>query len=230
VIGLIQIFGGVLLLFRRTRLVGVFILIPVLLNIILLDICYEIEAGPLTLAITLFIGVMYFLLTEYDKLKTFFFTPTNKLPTIRFKSKAFKNLLRLAVVIVPMVVILTNKRLAPYVYKKTQLPTGRYEVKQLSMNDKNIDIRDCRDSVLTRVYIEHDIVFQYQDIDKRLFGEYKYDEQTKQIRATWHYPRNRNATLEATVTQHGRELIFDGMLGTSKIRVELLKTDPPKYP
>ena len=50
VIGFIQIFGGVLLLFRKTRLLGVFLLIPVLLNIILLDIFYEIEAGPLQLA------------------------------------------------------------------------------------------------------------------------------------------------------------------------------------
>jgi len=230
VIGFIQIIGSVLLLFSRTRLVGVFILIPVLLNIILLDFFYEIASGPLTLAIILFGGVMYFLLIEYDRLKAFFFNAKNELPTVQFKSQTFKNLLRLSVVIVPLIVILTNKRLAPYVYKKTQLPRGRYEVKQLSMNDKNIDVRDCRDSIVTMVYIEHDIVFQYHEVDKRLFGEYIYDDQTKQIKAVWHYPLNRNDTLKATVTKKGSELIFDGTMGTSKIRIELLKTDPPKYP
>ncbi len=230
VIGFIQIAGSVLLLFGRTRLVGVFILIPVLLNILLLDFFYEIESGPLALATILFIGVIYFLLVEYDRLKTFFFNAKNELPTIQFKSPAFKNLLRLSVVIVPLLVILTNKRLAPYVYNKTQLPKGRYEVKQLSINDKNIDVSDCRDSIVTRVYVEHDIVFQYHEVDKRLFGEYTYDDQTKQIKAVWHYPLNRNDTLKATVTKKENELIFDGTMGTSKIRMELLKTDPPKYP
>ena len=229
VIGFIQIIGSVLLLFSRTRLVGVFILIPVLLNIILIDFFYEIEPGPLAQALILFSGLMYFLLIEYDRLKTFFFNSKNELPTIQFKSYAFKNLLRVSVVIVPLIVILTNKRLAPYVYNRTQLPTGRYEVKQLSMNDKNIDVRDCRDSIVTMVYIEHDIVLQYHDVNKRLYGEYIYDDQTKQIKAVWHYPLNRNDTLKATVTKKENELILDGTMGTSKIRMELLKIDPPKY-
>lgn len=230
VIGCIQIFSGVLLLFRRTRLVAAFIAIPVLLNIILLDIFYEIEAGPLTLAVTLLMGVMYFLLIEYDRLKTFFFNSKNELPTVQLKSHAFKNLLRVLIVIVPMIIILTNKRLAPYVYSKTQLPKGRYEVKQLSMDDKIIDVKDCRDSVLTMVYIEHDIVFQYQDVSSRLFGQYNYDDQTKQIKAVWHYPPTKNDTLKATVTKKENELIFDGKMGVSKIHMELLKTDPQKNP
>jgi hypothetical protein len=93
-----------------------------------------------------------------------------------------------------------------------------------------MDVRDCRDSIVTMVYLEHDIVLQYHDVDKRLFGEYIYDDQTKQIKAVWHYPPNRNDTLKATVTKKENELIFDGTMGTSKIRMELLKTDPPKYP
>lgn len=230
VIGFIQIFGAVLLLFRRTRLVGVFIAIPVLLNIILLDIFYEIEPAPLTLAVTLLIGVMYFLLIEYDRLKTVFFKSKYELPTIQLKSLAVKNLLRILIVLVPMLVILTNKRLAPFVYNKTQLPAGRYEVKQLSMDDKIIDVKDCRDSVVTMVYIEHDIVFQYHDLDKRLIGQYIYDDPTKQIEAVWHYPRNRNDTLKATVTKKENGLTVDGTMGRHKIHMELMKTDPPKYP
>lgn len=230
VIGLIQIIGSVLLLFGKTRLVGVFILIPVLLNIILLDIFYEIEPGPLALAITLFSSVLYFLLIEYDRLKAFFFNSKDELPTIPFKNNTVKNLLRLSVVIVPLIIILTNKRLAPYVFSRTQLPRGRYEVKQLSMNDENFDVKDCRDSVVTRVYIEHDIVLQFHDVDKRLYGEYTYDDQTKQIKAIWHYPLNRNDTLNATVIKKENQLILDGTMGANKIRMELLKTDPPTYP
>ena len=230
VIGFIQILSGVSLLFRRTRLLGTFIAIPVLLNIILLDIFYEIEPGPTALAFTLLIGVMYFMLIEYERLKTFFFKAKNALPIIQLKSLAFKNILRILIVIVPMIVILTNKRLAPYVYVKTQLPTGRYEVKHLSIDDKIIDVKNCRDSVLTMVYIEHDIVFQSRDVDKRLFGQYNYDDQTKQIKAVWHYPHSMKDTLTATVTKKENELIFDGKMGARKIHMELLKTAPPKYP
>ncbi|MEJ0029990.1 MAG: hypothetical protein WDO15_06320 [Bacteroidota bacterium] len=103
-------------------------------------------------------------------------------------------------------------------------------MRQLSMNDKNIDVRDCRDSVVTMVYIEHDILLQYHDVGKRLYGEYIYDDQTKQIKATWHYPINRNDTLKATVTKRENELIFDGTMGITKIYMELVKADPPKYP
>ena len=83
---------------------------------------------------------------------------------------------------------------------------------------------------MTMVYLEHDIVLQYHDVDKRLFGQYKYDDLTKQIKTVWHYPRNRNDTLKATLTKKQNELIFDGTMGINKIHMELMKTDPPKYP
>src|SRR6186997_2874659 len=42
IIAALQIIGALLLLFHRTRLVGVFILLPVLANILLMDIFYQI--------------------------------------------------------------------------------------------------------------------------------------------------------------------------------------------
>ena len=44
IIAFAQIGGSVLLLFRKTALLGVCLLLPVLLNIILIDIFYEIFA------------------------------------------------------------------------------------------------------------------------------------------------------------------------------------------
>lgn len=50
-IGISQLVGGALLLFNRTKLLGVAILIPILANIILVDIVFEIPTGALFNAI-----------------------------------------------------------------------------------------------------------------------------------------------------------------------------------
>lgn len=46
-IGLSQIIGSILLLFNRTKLLGVIILLPVLLNIMVVDFCFEVSSGAL---------------------------------------------------------------------------------------------------------------------------------------------------------------------------------------
>jgi len=45
IIGSFQILGSFLLLFSRTRLLDVFVLLPVMLNIVLLNACYHMEWG-----------------------------------------------------------------------------------------------------------------------------------------------------------------------------------------
>lgn len=51
-IGLSQLIGGFMLLFERTKLIGVAALIPILLNIIVVDVCYAISPGALLSATT----------------------------------------------------------------------------------------------------------------------------------------------------------------------------------
>jgi len=230
VIAFSQIIGSFLLLFSRTRLLGVFILIPLLLNIVLIDIFYELEPGPLSQATLLFVGVLYFLLIEYDRLKKFFFFSKNDLPSIRLNSNAMKNMIRFSVIIIPLIIMLPNKKLKAYIFQTTPLPEGRYEVKQFSLDEKNFATEDCRDSVLTIVYLSHDILFQYGSTTKRLYGLYAYDDHTKHITAVWHFPPNRNDTLSATVTPDKDGLTIDGKMGAKKVRMTLVKTDPPKYP
>ena len=68
-----QIAGAMLLLFRRTRLVGVFVLLPVLANILLMDIFYQIGDSVVVHASIMMAGTLYFLFIEFDRLKEFFF-------------------------------------------------------------------------------------------------------------------------------------------------------------
>jgi hypothetical protein len=232
IIGVIQITGSFMLLFSRTRLFAVFILLPVMINIVLIDILYEIEPGPLAQAILLTCGILYFLFIEYDRLKAFFFSSKNDLPSIRMNSKLMKYVIRFSVVIIPLVIILTNKELAPFVYDRTPLPAGRYEVRQLSINQKDFGVNNGCDSVLSIVYLKHDVVFQFGDVRKRTFGLYTYDENTKQMKAVWHYPPSAaKDTLVATVIKKDKDvLLMDGRLGKNLIQMELVKTPAPKFP
>lgn len=50
-IGISQVIGGFLLLWQRTKLLGVAILIPILLNIIVVDDCFTIPSGAMWSAV-----------------------------------------------------------------------------------------------------------------------------------------------------------------------------------
>lgn len=80
IIGGLQIAGALLLLFRRTRLVGVFIPLPVLANILLMDIFYQIGNSVVVHASIMMAGVLYLLFIEFHRLKEFFFGAKDQLP------------------------------------------------------------------------------------------------------------------------------------------------------
>jgi hypothetical protein len=63
-IGISQILGGGLLLFNKTKIIGVFILIPIVLNIIVVDFFFEISAGAMSSAILYFFNVLLYSLLQ----------------------------------------------------------------------------------------------------------------------------------------------------------------------
>lgn len=60
-VGLSQIVGAVLLLFRQTKLFGIAILIPVLLNIVVFDVVFDVPVGALASA-SLYLSLLFFVL------------------------------------------------------------------------------------------------------------------------------------------------------------------------
>ena len=80
IIGGLEIVGAMLLLFRRTRLLGVFVLLPILANILLMDIFYDI--GAQVHAGIMMAGVLYFLFIEFNRIREFFFDVTDRLPAL----------------------------------------------------------------------------------------------------------------------------------------------------
>ena len=120
-----QIAGAMLLLFHRTRLAGVFVLLPVLANILLMDIFYQIGASVIVHASIMLLGALYFLFIEYNRLKEFFFATKNQLPSLQI-SRYFKIAIRLSIIYIPMLLIAMRKLHKDPQHKEKQ------EVKQKS--------------------------------------------------------------------------------------------------
>jgi hypothetical protein len=72
-IGLLQIIGSLFLVFPRTKLLGVFTLLPVMVNISLMGFFYHFYPGEQGHAIILVLGLLYILLEDYDRVLFFFF-------------------------------------------------------------------------------------------------------------------------------------------------------------
>jgi hypothetical protein len=94
IIGLLQIGGSVLLVFRRTYLLGTVILLPVMVNIMLIDIFYGIPFAATVNAVLFTLGLSFLLLLRWKELTAFFLRPTDNLPPLRIG--LFKPLIKLA--------------------------------------------------------------------------------------------------------------------------------------
>ena len=96
----------------------------------------------------------------------------NNFPSINFKSKPLKNIIRLSVLCIPLALIIA---FGPP-DKNPQL-TGKYEVTNLVINQKKIAVNSCQDSVLTIIYFDqgNDIVFEYNNQKRNCLNEINYN-------------------------------------------------------
>ena len=83
IIGLCQVGGSILLLFRRTTLLGTLILLPVMINIVLLNHFMGIPKGAYYNSIVYTGGLLYLLLLRWSEIKVILFKDTSTLPRIK---------------------------------------------------------------------------------------------------------------------------------------------------
>jgi len=220
IIGSLEILGSLMLVFRKTRLLGVIVLIPVMLNVFLLDFFYN-TGAPIYVAIEI-IALVYLLLIEKDRLVKFFLVDKSDLPQFNFKSAAWKNVARLSVVAIPLLLMAINK--FPQYYPDIN---GKYMVKNLVINNIQ-QPAPCADSVLTKVYIDkNDFVLEYNGYSRRFIGSYKYNEATKQITVTWRYPQKQHDTLYAEILpgNGADKKILNGHMGKETFKIDMQRVD-----
>ena len=219
IIAALQIGGAMLLLFHRTRLVGVFILLPILANILLMNIFYQIGSSVVIHTSIMMAGILYFLVVEFKRLKEFFFAATNRLPNLPF-SKYVKWIIRLSIIYIPLLLMAMHGNADKY----PDL-TGKYEVKQLRINQQIQHINTSADSILTIVYfdIKNGCVFQFNTPTKRWNGAFTKD--STHLKIKWFSPANKpvfNGTI--STSNDSGELMLTGMLGKDSVDVILQKT------
>jgi hypothetical protein len=96
ILALLQIGGSILLLFRRTTLLGAVILLPVMVNIVLINLFYQINPGAFLNSIFFTLALGFILYLHRQELIALFLHKASTLPPVRLGW--FKYLLRLLAV------------------------------------------------------------------------------------------------------------------------------------
>lgn len=110
IIAIIQIGGAYLLLNRRTLLLGATILFAFMLNLTLINIFYQMNAGALFQSVILTIAILFLILLEYDRLVAFFLKAKSNLPSLTLTSLT-KNGIRLSAIVLSLLFTLYLKSL-----------------------------------------------------------------------------------------------------------------------
>jgi hypothetical protein len=213
-----QIVGAMLLLFSRTRLVGVFVLLPVLANILLMDIFYQIGDSVVIHVSIMMAGALYFLFIEFDRLKEFFFAAKDQLPAVKL-SKYYKIAIRLSIIYLPLLFIAMHGR-----PDKNPRLTGKYEVKQLKMKQQVLYPTGCADSILTVVYfdIKNGCVFEFNTPEKRWNGTYTLE--NNHLKINWRSPAGKPVFRGIMSPAGGSaRLMLTGLIGNDSVNIIMQK-------
>ncbi len=150
VIGFIQVAGSVMLLFRKTTLLGVMMLLPVMVNIVLIDVLYNIPLGATLNAIYFTTGLLYLLFLHWDIIRVII---TKQLLQPAAGAITLKWAARLLVIGGPFAFAL----LISLKYNRDEPMAGKWAVKYTIKNNKPVDddawLKDA--AIWQNVYIEH---------------------------------------------------------------------------
>lgn len=111
VIALIQIIGACLLLFKRTMLIGAVLLFSFLLNLTMINIFYQMNAGALMQSVLLTLGIGFLVALDYKKIIDFFLKSTPSLLTVNFNNLMIKNAIRFSIILLSLLFTIYLKTL-----------------------------------------------------------------------------------------------------------------------
>lgn len=226
IIGCLQIMGSTALLFRKTRLLGCFVLLPIVVNIITMNIFFEIGEGITLVAITLFLGLIYLILQDKEKLKKLFFDAGSQMPVFSFKPGFLKSVVRISVVLLTLLLLVPS--IKP-VQNKSIL--GKYTVTGLSLDNKVLSLDLNQDSILTTIYFDENetCVLRYNDYKKIKIGKASYDELTGNLKVIWRYPPHQKETSMFYLSKKNpsQERTLKGRLAGQEITASIVKVELP---
>ena len=203
IIGLLQLAGALLLLYRRTRLLGVMILLPVMVNIVLINLFYAIDEGAFVTSIFISLGLLFLLLLDWDKLKAAFWDVVDPLPTLRLGRHWVKLIVRLLPLLVAFGVVYSLSLPNGH----NQVLKGIWQVETLTRNGQKLSDRAWLSDTTawSRVYFtgKNDCAFSANPYRYRPQeswpGTYQYDSVTNRLQVAFQGRDKIKDTLQATI-------------------------------
>jgi len=226
IIACVQIGGSVLLLFRKTLLLGTVVLLPVLLNILLINLFYDIATGAFINSVLFTLGLLFLLLLHWDLLKALLLKATLHLP--EFKSTFFKALLKVLPVVCGFSVIFY------YVKADESSPEilGAWDVTMMIKNGDTLSANRWMTDSLSYSKVYFDGVYgcafspnpyRYKAKEARR-GSYTYDEKKKLLKAALTGRSAKTDTLTATITIYNKDsMMLEGTYLKDSIAIRLKK-------
>lgn len=146
ILGMLQIGGAILLLFRRTSLLGVFVLLPVMVNIVLINVFYHIAIGAFMISLAITFGLIYLLMLRWPDLKKLFFALSPEIPTI--------NLPFLKPIIKILIILAAFGLIHSYVVSRPLYFNGKWSVNKVIRNGQTVESQEWLydDMVWSNIY------------------------------------------------------------------------------
>lgn len=176
-LGAIQVAGAILLIFRKTRLLATFILLPIMINIDFIDYFYQISPMAFYNSLHYTFILIFIMFLDVDKLVDAF---------LSYKEYFYFNKKTLIYTLVRIVIIgggFLHIYLLKKKYEAKSALIGVWKVDQLTMRNQTIvPSVATADSVWSKVYFEehYGVLFKYNpdkfNKKKDLFGQYTVDE------------------------------------------------------
>lgn len=208
IIACFQIGGSILLLHRRTTLLGVMILLPVLVNIVLINVIFGVTSGAFFNSVVFTLTLLVLLLLDISKLKTAFWDLVERLPPVRLGQNWAKNSLRTLPILAAFVMMF-------YAANQVQLRgdtvlKGTWTVEKLTRNSRVIPANAWLTDTTAwkRIYLAgwqgcafSPNPFRYNP-EESLRGNYTFDSLTNSLRLMLYRSSQTNVpdTLRATLT------------------------------
>ena len=217
-----QIGGSILLLFRRTTLLGAAILLPVMMNILLINIFYHIAVGAFLNSVLFTLGLVYLIWLHRTGLIKLFLHAADYLPAVG--SNWPKQGVRVLAIggALALVFAVVQK------YPHSPLE-GKWTVDQLIRNHDTV----AMDAWLTNtgawrtVYIERYSVLYLCpnpyvfDRAKSLDAGYSYDSVKHRIQLFFPAFKSKDTANETVSNYDGNHMNWSGILGGDTVRLQL---------
>jgi hypothetical protein len=228
IIGYLQIAGSLLLLFRRTTLAGIFVLLPVMVNIVMIDLFYGVPRTPTILAVVFTAALIYLLLLHSRQLAILFFKTVYPAPNVG--KPRLKIVLRIAVVAFAFMSI--YHEVLKYKDKPQPVTTalaGKWKVEPSFIGGKAI-LPHTRGSdpggwgaiyFFGRGYCAISSNAYYYDRNTTNFGKYSLDTSGHFLRI---YFLNTKDSLQAGINFiNAHTILVKGLLGKDSVSMELTR-------